>query len=145
MRNLTEWKLRHNISDSALAELANLFRCGVVDLVNMQDDESRVMAAVRLSASAEGWTLMRNNVGAGKLSNGRFMRWGLSNESQKMNRSIKSSDLIGFKPNGQFVARECKRPGWKFTGTPHELAQLAFITMINLNGGDAKFTTGTLE
>jgi hypothetical protein len=62
---------------------------------------------------------------------------------------FKSSDLIGIRPVsfggchfGQFVARECKAPGWEYTGTLREKAQLNFLEFIASMGGDACFCTG---
>ena len=49
-------------------------------------------------------------------------------------------DAVGH--DGQFVARECKKEGWKFSGDKHEAAQLAFINFVNARGGDARFASG---
>ena len=117
------------------------------------NETTDVLPLVRLRASQRGDRLWRNNNGAGTLSNGSFVRWGLANETEAMNRSLKSSDLIGIRPVtitpemvgrtiGQFVSRECKRSGWKYRGTPRELAQKAWIDLVNTLGGDAAFTTG---
>lgn len=114
--------------------------------------ESAVQAEVRLEASRQGKRLMRNNVGAGVLENGRFMRWGLMNESEALNRRIKSHDLIGWQPVtirhdhvgttiAQFLSREVKAPGWMYSGTEREQAQLRFAELVNAAGGDAKFIT----
>jgi len=92
-------------------------------------------------------------VGAGKLENGNFLRWGLANESKAVNEQIKSGDLIGIQPVliqpahvgtiiGQFVSREVKKPGWRYTGRGREPAQLAWAELIIALGGDASFTTG---
>jgi hypothetical protein len=115
--------------------------------------ESEVQNLVRLEASRAGCRLWRNNVGAVVSEDGRSIRYGLLNESKRMNARIKSSDLIGIRPVlikekhigytiGQFMAREVKRPGWKFTGTDREEAQLKFIKLVIALGGDAKFASG---
>jgi hypothetical protein len=99
-----------------------------------------------------GYVLWRNNVGALKTPYGGFLRFGLANESQKMNAALKSSDLVGIKPLlitqdhvgqllGQFVAFEIKKPGWKFRETPKELAQKRFIDLVNEHGGYAQFVS----
>jgi len=70
-----------------------------------------------------------------------------------MNDFIKSADLIGIRPIkiretmvgmviGQFVSREIKHSGWKYRGTPHEIAQMRWIELITSQGGDACFATG---
>jgi hypothetical protein len=105
--------------------------------------ESAAQTEVRIAASHAGWRLWRNNVGAGMVD-GQFLRWGLCNDSNTINKRIKSSDLIGIKPGGQFVAREVKQPGWRYRGTEREEAQLRFIEVVVAMGGDAKFTTGDL-
>lgn len=110
-------------------------------------------ALIRLEAGQKGLGLWRNNVGAGYLQNGSFLRWGLANESKQMNTKFKSSDLIGIRrviitPDhvgcqiGQFVGREIKPSNWVYTGTPHEQAQQAWNNLILSFGGDAGFATG---
>lgn len=113
--------------------------------------ESAVSQNVRLEASRAGARLWRNNVGAGKLDNGSFVRWGLANESAAMNERIKSGDLIGIRPIlitpehvgkviGQFVSRECKRSDWHYSGKGREVAQMHWCEIVTVLGGDAKFT-----
>ena len=115
--------------------------------------ETDAQAQVRLLASKDGARLWRNNVGAGALQDGTFVRWGLANESSAMNKALKSADLIGLRPVlitpehvgrvlGVFVSREVKRPGWRYSGTERETAQAAWRDLINRLGGDAEFTTG---
>lgn len=116
--------------------------------------EASNLDRVKLHASKAGVRVWRNNVGAVYTADGkRLIRYGLGNESAQMNAVFKSSDLIGIRPVvitpdmvgktiGQFVAREVKGEGWKFTGTPRELAQKAFIDFINSMGGNACFSTG---
>jgi len=114
--------------------------------------EAAVQAEMRLAAAREGNYLWRNNVGAAMTDTGSFVRYGLANDSARLNSVLKSSDLIGIRavtitPQhvgtviGQFVAREVKHSGWKYTGTDREKAQLRFIELVNGKGGDAAFAT----
>jgi hypothetical protein len=108
-----------------------------------------------LEATRVGARLFRNNVGAGTvMESNSFLRWGLANESKAVNTRLKSGDLIGLRPRvivqadvgstiGQFVSREIKRPGWKYTGSPREEAQLRWAELIMSLGGDAAIVTGT--
>jgi len=99
-----------------------------------------------------GIRLWRNNVGAVTTDDGRHIRFGLANESAKMNGVLKSSDLIGITPYtmtlrdlgrtiGVFTSIEVKHPGWNYTGTPREVAQRGWIQAINNFGGIASFAT----
>lgn len=118
--------------------------------------EEGVSSLVRLAASRAGWRLFRNNVGAAQDSTGRVIRYGLANDSTRMNKALKSSDQIGIRPRligpqdigtiiGQFVSLECKRAEWKYSGNEHERAQLNWILLIQSLGGYARFTTGGIE
>ena len=141
---LNEWAARHNITPAALADL----RATLIGVPSAPSDatgsEAAVLNAVRIEASRRGWRLWRNNVGAGKID-GQFLRWGLANESSAMNTMVKSADLIGLTDTGRFVSLECKRPGWHYTGTPREVAQLRWIEIVTALGGIAKFTTGAID
>ena len=111
----------------------------------MGKSESIVQQEILLAAAKHGIRLMRNNCGAGLMrdehtGNESYTRWGLLNESKEMNKRIKSSDLISLiPPTGQFIAIECKHEGWKYTGTPREVAQKAFIDFVISKGGLASF------
>jgi len=71
-----------------------------------------------------------------------------------INKIVKSADIIGVMQVritqehvgqifGRFVSREIKAAGWKWRGTPHEVAQAKWAEMINLLGGDAAIVSGT--
>lgn len=137
--DLTAWATRHGVSPAAFRELVEM---ACPDCDAMAGSEMAVQNAVRLEASRKGLWLGRNNVGALQDERGRWVRFGLANDSKQMNRRIKSADLIGLRPGGQFVSREVKEPGWKYTGTGREPAQLAWITLVASLGGDAAFATG---
>lgn len=115
--------------------------------------EAAVSVQVRLQHARAGVPLWRNNVGALQDPTGRWVRYGLCNDSKALNEKVKSGDLIGCKPVvitqqmvgqriGQFVSRECKAPGWRYSATDREQAQLAWAELILSLGGDAGFTTG---
>ena len=115
--------------------------------------EAEVQQAIRLKASTLGMRLWRNNVGACKDETGRFIRFGLANESAKINVHFKSADLIGITPHkvtsedvgythGIFTSIEVKAPGWKFTGTDREKAQTQWAQLVTMFGGRAMFATG---
>ncbi len=99
--------------------------------------ETDVVQACRLAASECGVILWRNNTGAYKDKNGRFVRYGLA---------VGSSDLIGVskRHRGKMVALECKIPGWKPSGAAqikHYNEQLNFINAVKDAGGIAGFVT----
>ena len=122
----------------------------------MSDSEALIQQRVRIACSKAGWRVWRNNVGVLRDERGVPVRYGLCNESSAMNQQYKSSDLIGIKPVliteahvgtvvGVFVALECKRADWHYTGTPREVAQKRWIDMVRSLGGVAGFTTGEIE
>jgi len=152
---LTQWAVKHGIPATALDDLKRLVGIDEAEVVlpSIVKTEADVMALARIEASRAGARLFRNNVGAAYTDNGDFIRYGLANDSAKLNVVIKSSDLIGIRPVlitpnfvghtiGQFIARECKAPGWTFAGTERERAQLRFIELVISLGGDAKFICG---
>jgi len=152
--NLTDWAIRWQIPYAAVEDLRR--QMGMVNTdppAVVGQSESAVQSLVRIEASRKGCRLFRNNVGAGYLDNGSFIRWGLANDSDRMNQVLKSSDLIGIEPVvvtprmvgqtiGRFLSREIKAAGWQYSGTSREQAQLKWIELINSMGGNAAFATG---
>lgn len=158
--NLHTWAQKWGVSLECLRDLQTtlgLYTPPMSVGVSGLDRKSEAWAqsAVRIEASLKGCYLFRNNVGALKDKTGRLVRYGLGNDSQALNDVLKSSDLIGWRqvlitPHlvgrtvAQFVAREVKEPGHQVTPDTdeHERAQLAFLNLVNANGGDGAFCTG---
>lgn len=156
---LDQWARDWGISAQAIADLRK--RIGLT-YTNIEPDaylmsEAGVQSRIRLEASQKGCRLWRNNVGAYTSPEGSFVRYGLANESPSVNKKIKSADLIGIRPVlikpqhvgttiGQFMSREIKAAGWRYTGNEREQAQLAWAELIMALGGDACFanSTGTI-
>lgn len=153
---IDQWAQRWGVSREALEDLRALL---ILDSAGMgleaprAGSEARAQQDVRLEAAERGLILWRNNVGAFEPPGGGWVRYGLANDSQAVNARVKSGDLIGIRPRvitpadvgrtfGQFVSREVKRPGWRWSGTERELAQLAWAHLVIGLGGDAAFCTG---
>ena len=115
--------------------------------------ESGVSSRIRADAAYRGIDLWRNNVGVLLNQNGVPVRYGLCNDSKKLNRKIKSSDLIG--PTsvmitqdmvgqivGVFTAVETKDDDWVFNpNDEHSVAQKKYIDIVLKAGGYAGFAT----
>ena len=97
-----------------------------------------------LRAFEMGFSLYRNNSGVSREEH-RHVRFGLGNDSAKINKVWKSSDLIGVGPHGRALWVEMKKPGWVWGGTEREVAQGHAITDINNQGGIAFFCTSADE
>lgn len=151
--NLYTWAARWGIPQMAIDDLRQ--EMGLASLGGAgkpTGSEASSQQRVRLDAAAAGVMLWRNNVGACEDNNGNHIRYGLANESKKMNENIKSSDLVGITPHlvvasdvgykiGMFTAREVKAPGWEYKGTKREKAQRKFGELVMANGGDFQFIT----
>lgn len=149
-KDLEDWAYRWGIPTQALDELCRL-ALYINSLPDNSDDEARVQSEVRLAAAQRGKYLFRNNVGAGKLASGSFVRFGLGNDSAALNERFKSADLVGWERKlitadmvGQYIAQflsvECKHRQWKFSGDKREMAQAAWATLVNAQGGRALIT-----
>ena len=114
--------------------------------------EDQVQSELRLKIAKEGRTVVfRNNCGAMADATGRVVRYGLANDSARVNELIKSHDLIGWtrtvitpdmvgKTVAVFTSIECKREGW----TPNlndkrEHAQRMWAKAVTESGGIARF------
>ena len=156
--NYTDWSAQYPEAAAALG----LILCTDVKHTRGGGSEGRVQQDVRTSIAAQGAMAWRNNVGATPArcpdcgASQVPVRYGLANDSSRLNKRIKSSDLIGCIPRmvtpdmvgttvGQFAALECKRRGWKYTGTDREAGQAAWLALISRLGGYARFTTGSIE
>lgn len=119
--------------------------------------ETTVQNLIRGQAAALGDDLWRNNTGV--LRNpetGQPVRYGLLNDSARINKVIKSSDLIGatkvlVTPDmigrvlAVFTAIEVKEENWFYSGTDREVAQKAFIDLVLRAGGFAGFARSVAD
>lgn len=143
--DLKQWADAWLIPDEAINELKRMLGLAEAATLSGGSDnasESYVQKSIRFEAAQKGIILWRNNVGMAADPHGNVVRFGLANDTKEMNHRIKSSDLIGIKPNGQFICREVKKLGWVYRGTQPEKAQRAFIELVLSKGGDAGFATG---
>lgn len=154
MTQLYSWAAQWGIPLEAVADLQR--RMGLVHAVSVANEgesEAAAQTRMRLNAARQGVSLWRNNVGALQDATGRWVRYGLCNDSAALNGQFKSGDLIGIQPVrigpehvghtlGQFVSVEMKAPGWKYTATARETAQLRWIELVTGLGGSARFSTG---
>ena len=143
--NLYKWSIKWGISIEAVADLKQQMGLNGTPPSPLSEpvtSEAGVSKMVRLEAAHKSKILWRNNVGAFSDDSGNFIRYGLANDSAAMNKRIKSHDLIGIGDGGQFLSRECKAPGWRYTGSAREKAQLKYLELVLSMGGDAAFATG---
>lgn len=152
--HLDQWAQRHSISPEALEELRAIFGCLPVVVPQAgAGSEALVQSEIRLEAASKGIKLFRNNVGVYLDDRGIPVRYGLANDSKRLNEACKSGDLIGWRkvlitPGhvgshiAQFLSRECKKRGWKYSGDKHDNAQLKWINAVVADGGDAMFASG---
>lgn len=146
---INKWAEKWGVPRAALADL-RIQLARTATAAKPGKPEAVVQQALRLEASRRGIRLWRNNNGACMDQTGRMIRYGLGNDSSKVNSYIKSSDLIGITPVtitpqdagrtlGVFTSIEAKRSGWKFTGAPREKAQLKWLELVAAMGGIGKF------
>lgn len=85
--------------------------------------EADIMREIQVAVSGLGHRVLRNNVGALKDANGRWVQFGLCKGS---------SDLIGWTSAGRFLAIEVKSSTGRATKE-----QIAFIEAVRASGGVA--------
>lgn len=122
----------------------------------MATPEARASQEVRLRASDWKSKVYRNNSGVLMNEVGVPVRFGLGNESAKINKIIKTSDFIGWTPVviteamlGQtlavFTAIEAKPLGFKVKSVypikSREFAQNKFIELVRMFGGIGGFAS----
>lgn len=147
-----EWKNKYPEAAAALAEIQNQAVAPTrADYAGFS--ETAIQQRARLNAAQAGGVLWRNNVGALLDKRGVPVRYGLFNDTEKMNELNKSPDLVGILPRlitpdllgttiGQFWGVEVKEAGWRYRGDAHELAQLNGLNLIRRFGGIADFYCG---
>lgn len=154
---LHEWAAEEGITAEQLdrlhRKLGMLGASVIDDRLSQGSSESAVTSIFRLQVSAQGHRYWRNNSGALPDKTGRLVRYGLGNDSSRVNAVLKSSDWVGVERHlitpqmvgtygGFFGSVELKRAGWRYTGDERERAQLNFITLVNSLGGRARFFSG---
>lgn len=119
--------------------------------------EDTVQNALRMQMAIAGGALWRNNSGALPDKTGRIVRFGLGNDSARLNKVWKSADLIGIYPVvvtpemigttlGLFVAFDAKDPAtWRGITSEHEAAQENFFNNVRRLGGKGGFATSALD
>lgn len=161
--NLEQWAIQYAVPYVAIAALRQLMGLNGADHMPEKAgvSEAAVDSVLVLEAARLDIPLWRNNCGALMDEHGRLVRYGLANSTKAENKVIASADRIGIRklhilPHhvppqgmlvGQFVSRETKKVGWRWTGgeTPEgkrEEAQLRWAQLILSYGGDAGFCTG---
>ena len=157
MNELQQWAIRNGVRPSALTELTAILSQIPQPPKNPKPlTEAATQQQIRLAAPKWGITLWRNNVGVFETPRGVPVRYGLANDSPKVNKRTKSSDSIGFVPMlvgpqhmgrmvALFTAIECKRHDWKWAGSAREVAQQRFLNIVKAGGGIAGFARNADE
>ncbi len=144
-----EWAARWHLPDAALAELATV---QWETTTAAEGSEAAVQANVRLKAATMGGHLWRNNVGALRAEGGAFVRFGLANDSPKLNAVLKSHDLQGWRRRlirpedvgtvlAQYWSVEVKPPGWRPSSDKRYPGQSRWGALVERNGGLTQFVT----
>ena len=122
---------------------SSLFMAPKRKVEKRMDDADREQAVMRevgaaIALSANVTLAWRQNSGSATDATGRpiyFYKWA------KRPGDMTITDYVCLLHDGRLAALECKWRGWKFTGTPREQAQDAFIQAIRSTGGRGGFVT----
>lgn len=148
---LQQWVSKHGITMNAFNDLMNILQPDVsTKSENTDMSEASLGNLLRLEAVKYDASLWRNNNGVCIDQSGRHIRYGLGNDSKKLNSKWKSSDYIGITPVtstsagqtfGVFTAIEVKRPDWKGLrpNNDREQGQFKFLTTVTSMGGIGAF------
>ena len=151
-----EWSRLHPAAAADLILMLNDANCLES---TTQHSEGAAQQQARFTIAKAGAMSWRNNVGATPSkcpvcnTPQQPVRYGLCNDSKKLNEKFKSSDLILAIPRlitpamvgttiAQFGSVEMKPPGWVFTGKGREGPQASWLALIQKLGGFATFSTG---
>lgn len=116
-----------------------------------------VQQEVRLKLAKQGGRYrFRNNNGAFKDATGRMVRYGLGNDSKRVNEKFKTGDLIGWdevvitadmvgKTVAIFASDEIKRSDWKPSNSDRDVAQANWRDFVNKHGGRGRILTDADE
>jgi hypothetical protein len=162
MLTFDEWSQAFPEAAQALGYVLGAVPWPVIPSGGDGKSEAWAQQQIRFSVARQGAYSWRNNVGATPAkcrecgAQQQPVRYGLANDSEKLNQEIKSGDLILAIPRiirpedvgrtiAQFGSIEAKEPGWVFSGTKREKGQAAWATLINKIGGFARFSTGEIN
>ena len=146
------WAQRWNIPPEAVSELFGLLAHVELapNVTAAVGSEAQVQQGLRvLAPHHDGW-LGRNNSGALKDERGNMVRFGLANDSTRLNKVFKTPDLVGFtsitmqstdvgRQVAVFTGVEAKKPGWRSPTNDRERAQASCLKFIHARGGIALF------
>ncbi len=156
-----EWAARHPAAALDFQAMLNALPWPRADEETDGRSEAWAQQQVRMQIARAGAMAWRNNEGATPSKcpdcgvKRQPIRYGLGNDSARLNDAVKFGDLIGAVPRlirpehigqtiAQFAMVECKKPGWVFKGTPEEIGQAKGLALVKQLGGFATFSTGQI-
>jgi len=150
MSAIHEWACRHNLQRAAYEELLVILNPSLgIAKAEKGKSEGAVQSGLRILAPQHRASLWRNNTGAFKDDSGRWVRYGLGNDSKQLNAVWKPSDLIGIttvaasyigQEFGVLTAVEVKEEGWhQIPSDKRAAGQANFMNTVVSMGGLAGF------